>query len=192
LNVKQWTSLKNSIEKETKTWKKCLVERKKEPQHLGPSFQCDQFGLPRLTPGIKQPIWVHNRRKILQSLTFKERNILLTGDPFEKFNPYTYILVYNYPEQINQYLNIAQNFQNIVQGQVGEPPKTPPQSPTSSSSSVLSSPERVVKELRSRTVVTETQYAKPKSKSWLKQTMAKVKSSPNLRMGRPRKPPKPP
>jgi hypothetical protein len=75
LNIKQWTSLKNNVEKETKTWKKCLVKRNQEPQHLGPSFQCDQHGLPRLTPGIKQPVWVHNRRKFLQSLTFKERNI---------------------------------------------------------------------------------------------------------------------
>jgi hypothetical protein len=195
LNIKQWTSLKTSIEKEAKTWKKCLVERKNEPQHLGPSFECDKFGLPRLTSGIKQPTWVHNRRKFLQSLTFKERNILLTGDPFVEFNPYTYILVYNYPEQINQYPNIAQNFQHIVQGQVGGQLKTPPQSPTSSSSCVLSSPEKVVKELRNRTVTTEFPYAKPKSKSWLKMQMQKVKTgSPVLkRMGRPRKPPpKPP
>ena len=69
LNIKQWTSLKNSMEKETKTWKKCMVERKLEPQHLGPAFKCDQYGLPRLIPGIKQPVWVHNRRKFLQSLT---------------------------------------------------------------------------------------------------------------------------
>jgi hypothetical protein len=34
LNIKQWTPLKNSIEKETKTWKKCLVKRNQEPQHL--------------------------------------------------------------------------------------------------------------------------------------------------------------
>jgi hypothetical protein len=31
----------------------------------------------------------------------KERNIVLTRDPFVEFNPYTYILVYNYPEQVN-------------------------------------------------------------------------------------------
>jgi hypothetical protein len=102
LNIKQWTYLKNYVEKETKTWKKCLIKRIQEPHHLGPSFKCDQYGLPRLTPGIKQPVWVHNRRKFLQSLTFQERNIVLTGDPFVEFNPYTHILVYNYPEQVNQ------------------------------------------------------------------------------------------
>jgi hypothetical protein len=67
LNIKQWTSLKNSVEKETKTWKKCLIERIQEPHHLGPSLKCDQYGLPRLEPGCKQPVWVHNRRKNLQS-----------------------------------------------------------------------------------------------------------------------------
>jgi hypothetical protein len=166
LNIKPWTYLKNSLEKGTKTWKKCLIERVQEPRHLRPSFKCDQYGLPRLTPGIKQPIWVHNRRNLLQSLTFNERNIVLTGDPFVEFNPYTYILVYNYPEQINQYPNIAQNFQHIIQNREAEIiQKTPPNSPTSSSSSsVLSSPERVVKQLRSRTVTTDVQYEKPLSK----------------------------
>ena len=169
-----------------------MIERYLEPQHLGPTYQCDKYGLPTVVPGIKQPVWVHNRRKFLQSLTFHERNIVLTGDPFVEFDPYTYILVYNYPEQIQNYPTIAKNFQHIVQNQIGLPLKTPPQSPSSSFSSVLSSPERVTKELRNRTVVTETQYAKPKSKSWLKQQVAKVKNTSNLRMGRPRKAPKPP
>jgi hypothetical protein len=48
------------------------------------------------------------------------------------------------------------------------------------SSSVLSSPERVVKELRRRTITTDVQYAKPKSKSWIKRSMAKVKSHTNI------------
>jgi hypothetical protein len=169
-----------------------MIERKLEPQHLGPKFQCDQYGLPRLEPGIKQPVWVHNRRKFLQSLSFHERNIVLTGDPFVEFDPYTYILVYNYPEQVQDYPNIAQNFQHILPDQAGQAPKPAPQSPASSSSSVLSSPEKVVKELRSRTITTEVPYAKPKSKSWLKSQVVKLKAAPNLRMGRPRKAPKPP
>ncbi len=192
LNSEQWSSLKKSIEKETKVWKKCMIERNLEPQHLGPTFQCDQYGLPRLEPGIKQPVWVHNRRKFLQSLSFHERNIVLTGDPFVEFDPYTYILVYNYPEQVQDYPNIAQNFQHILPNKAEEAPKPAPQSPASSSSSVLSSPEKVVKELRSRTITTEVPYAKPKSKSWLKTQVTKLKAGPNLRMGRPRKAPKPP
>ncbi len=117
---------------------------------------------------------------------------MLTGDPFVEFDPYTYILVYNYPEQVQDYPNIAQNFQHILPNQAGQAPKPDPQSPASSSSSVLSSPEKVVKNLRSRTVTTEVPYAKPKSKSWLKSQVIKLKAAPNLRMGRPRKAPKPP
>jgi hypothetical protein len=162
-----------------------MIERNLEPHDLGPIFECDQYSLPRLTPGVKQSVWVHNRRKFLQSLTFHERNIVLTGDPYVEFDPYTYILVFNYPEQVQNYPNIAQIFQHIVQNQIGEPPKPAPQS-------VLSSPEKVVKELRSRTITSEIPYAKPKSKSWLKTQVTKLKSSPNLRMGKPRKTPKPP
>jgi hypothetical protein len=192
LNSDQWTSIKKSVEKETKLWKKCMIKRNLEPQHLGPTFECDQYGLFRLTPGIKQPLWVHNRRNFLQSLTFHERNIVLTGDPFVEFDPYTNFLVYNYPEQVQNYPNIAQDFQHIVQNQIGEPPKPAPQSPTSSPSSVLSSPEKDSKELRSWTITTEIPYSKPKSKSWLKTQVIKLKSSPNLRMGKQRKTPKPP
>jgi hypothetical protein len=59
--------------------------------------------------------------------------------------------------------------------------KTPPNSPaSSSSSSVLLSPEKLVKELRSRTITTDVQYAKPKSKSRIKRSMTKVKSQTNI------------
>jgi hypothetical protein len=145
LNYDQWASLKKSVEKETQVGKKCMIERKLESQHLGPTFECDHYRLPRLTPGVKQPVWVHNKRKFFQSLTFHERNIVLTGDPFVELDPYTYILVYNYPEQKQNYQNIAKNFQHILQNQIGEPPKPAPQSPTSSSSSVLSSTVKVVR-----------------------------------------------
>jgi hypothetical protein len=149
--------------KRNKSVKKCLIERNLEPQHLGPTFECDQYGLSRIKPGIKQPVLVHNRRKFFQSLTFHERNIVLTGDPFVEFDPYTNILVYNYPEQGQNYPNIAQNIQHIVPNQISQPSKTATQRPTSSSSSVLSSPEKVVKEFRSQTIATEVPYAKPKS-----------------------------
>jgi hypothetical protein len=137
-----------SVEKETKVWKKCMTKRNLEPQHLGPTFQCDQYGLPRLTPGIKQPVWVHNRRKILQSLTFHERNIVLTGDPFVEFDPYTYILVYNYPEQVQNYPNIAQNFQHIVNNPPSPSTSTSSSPVTSEYSTPQTSPEKVQKVLR--------------------------------------------
>jgi hypothetical protein len=99
-----------------------MIERKREP-----TFKCDQYRLPRLKPGIKQPVWVHNKRKFPQSLTFH---------PFVEFNLYKYILVYNnYPNQIQNYPHIAQNFQHIIPNQgARDIPKTPPLSPTSSSS----------------------------------------------------------
>ncbi len=147
-----------------------MVERKLEPQHLRPTFKCDQYGLPRKISGIQQPVWVHNRRKFLQSLTSQERNILLTGDPFVEFNPFTYILVYNYPEQIQNYPNIAQNFQHILDNPEALQPPTPPRS---TSSSPQSSPERVIKVLRHRTITTETVYPKIKPKSWIKKGLAK-------------------
>ena len=53
LNIKQGTSLKNSAEK-------VYGEKETGTSHLGPSFEYDQYGLPRLTPSIKQPVWVHN------------------------------------------------------------------------------------------------------------------------------------
>jgi hypothetical protein len=42
-------------------------------------------------------------RKFLEALSFQERNILLTGDPFFEFDPCTYVLVYSYPNQVQNY-----------------------------------------------------------------------------------------
>jgi hypothetical protein len=49
------------------------------------------------------------------------------------------------------------------------------------------SPEKGVKELRSKTITTDVQYPKPKSKSWIKRRMAKVKSQTNMG-GKPKPP----
>ena len=69
LNFKQWTLDGKNLEK-------CLVERKLEPQHLGPTFECDQYDHPRLKTVIKQPVWVHNRRKILKDTCIKTKSLL--------------------------------------------------------------------------------------------------------------------
>ena len=52
---------------------------------------------------------------ILKYLTKIERNILLTGDPDQEFDPYTYIWIYTYPELAIQNPAIQQNFQHILQ-----------------------------------------------------------------------------
>jgi hypothetical protein len=72
-----------------KNLEKCLLEGKLETQHLGPTCEGDQYSLPTPTAGIKQPVWVPNRRKFLRSLTFQERNIVLTGDPFVESESFT-------------------------------------------------------------------------------------------------------
>jgi hypothetical protein len=160
------------VEKETKTWKKCLVERKLQLQHHRPSFECDQYNLPRLTAGIKQTIWVQNTRKFLQSLTFQERNVILTGDPFVEFDPFTYKLANNYSEQIQNYPYITHNFQHIVNI---SPLMSQQRSPSTSGSSRLqSSREKVIKVQQKRTITTFA-YLKPKTKSWLQEVLAKAK-----------------
>ena len=123
LNSKQLSELKASIIRETILWKKNLIE--KDWCNFGPKYKVDKFSLPTPQTGVQQPKWVHNRRKFLESLNFKERNILLTGDPYLEFDPCTYVLMYSYPRQVQQYPAIAQAFPHIVQ----------PGSPTSSTAS---------------------------------------------------------
>ena len=71
------------------------------PFQFGPAFKCDKFGLPTKFDNIKQPNWIHNRRKFLSSLNFQERNIVLTGDPFIEFDPATYICIYTAPQEVS-------------------------------------------------------------------------------------------
>ena len=56
-----------------------------------------------------------SRRQFLQCLPESERNILLTGDPNQEFDPYTYIWIYTYPELAIQNPDIQENFQHILQ-----------------------------------------------------------------------------
>ena len=126
LNLKQLSDLKQSIKIETELWKKNLVEN--DWCSVGPKYKLDKFGLPNPQPGVPQPKWVHNRRKFLDSLSFQERNILLTGDPFLEFDPCTYVLIYSYPNQVQNYPAIAQALPHIIQQ-----PQSPGASSTSSS-----------------------------------------------------------
>jgi hypothetical protein len=83
LNIKQWASLKGkkSVERTINLEK---VFSGKRIRTLSP-WVC----LPKQITGIKQLVWVQNRRKFLQSFTFQERNIVLIGDPFVVFDPFT-------------------------------------------------------------------------------------------------------
>ncbi len=65
-------------------------------------------------------------------------------------------MVYNYPEQVQNNPNIAQNFQHIIPSQeAGAIPQTPPLSLMSSNSSgIQSSLVKVTKVLRNKTIQT--------------------------------------
>jgi hypothetical protein len=78
-------------------------------------FESDQFAVPKPIPDVKEPLWVTSRQEFLKYLTKIERNILLTGDPDQEFDPYTYIWIYTYPELAIQNPAIQQNFQHILQ-----------------------------------------------------------------------------
>ncbi len=114
--------MKSSVASETELWKNNLVEN--DWCNIGPKYKVDKFKLPTPQPGVPQPKWVHNKRKFLEALSFQERNILLMGDPFLEFDPCTYVLVYSYPNQVQNYPAIQQAFPHIVQQ---------PQSPGASS-----------------------------------------------------------
>jgi hypothetical protein len=55
-----------------------------------------------------------SRREFLKQLLDSEKNILLTGDPNQGFDAYTYNWIYSYPEIAIQNPNIQQNFQHIL------------------------------------------------------------------------------
>ena len=89
------------------------------------------MGLPLQQEGIAQPKWVQNRRKFLASLTFKERNLVLTGDPFVEFDPFTYVLVYSFPRQAQNYPAIVEALPHIANNNdlIPEPQVPPPAPP---------------------------------------------------------------
>jgi hypothetical protein len=47
---------------------------------------------------LEEPLCVTCRREFIKQLPESKRNILLTGDPEQEFDPYTYIWIYTYPE----------------------------------------------------------------------------------------------
>ena len=112
LNQKQWDNLKTSVHDETVLWQSNLLTN--EWCNIGPKYKLDKLGLPRQQDGVPQPLWIQDRRKFLESLNFQERNLILTGDPFVEFDPFTYVLMYAFPEQVTQYPAIAHAFPHIV------------------------------------------------------------------------------
>ena len=113
LNSEQLTSLQESLKTEATLWKQSFKFIQKESHQIGPSYISDKFGLPEQTK--EEPCWVHNRRQFLELLPPAERNILLTGDPDQRFDPFSYIWCYSYPEIAAQNPALQEHFQHILQ-----------------------------------------------------------------------------
>jgi hypothetical protein len=63
-----------------------------------PTFESDNFALPKPIPGVTEPLWVTSKHEFLKYLPGSGRNIHLTGDPDKEFDPYTYIWICTYPD----------------------------------------------------------------------------------------------
>ena len=115
LDLEQRSTLEKSLISEATKWKNCFKWNQKEAHQSGPAFHSDKFGLPEQLPGIEEPCWVHNRRLFLKALPESERNIILTGDPEKKFDPYVYIWIYSFPTIAAQNPIVQEHFQHILQ-----------------------------------------------------------------------------
>ena len=82
-----------------------------------------------------------NRRKFLETLNKQERNIVLTGDPNLEFDPFTYMLLYSYPQQAQNYPAIAQALPHLLPATPNQSPvNSPPPSPKSSGEGAFFTP----------------------------------------------------
>ena len=70
-------------------WTQSFKFIERESHQIGPSYISDNVGLSEESE--HETYWIHNRRVFLRSLTPAERNILVTGEPDLKFDPFTYI-----------------------------------------------------------------------------------------------------
>jgi hypothetical protein len=113
LNSEQLTTLQESLKSEAALWKQSFKFINKEQHQIGPSYIADKFGLPEHTK--TEPCWVHSRRQFLELLPPGERNILLTGDPDQTFDPFSYIWCYTYPQIAAQNPILQAHFQHILQ-----------------------------------------------------------------------------
>ena len=113
LNTEQLASLQESLKSEAALWKQSFKFINKDHHQIGPSYIADKFGLPEHTKA--EPCWVHSRRQFLELLPPEERNILLTGDPDQAFDPFSYIWCYSYPEIAARNPILQEHFQHILQ-----------------------------------------------------------------------------
>jgi hypothetical protein len=65
----------------------CFKWREWLPNSKGPLFKSNQFALPKAIEGVTEADWVTSCHEFLKSLPETERNIILKGDPEQKFDP---------------------------------------------------------------------------------------------------------
>ena len=53
-------------------------------------FSRDEFGLPVSMGDSAEPLWIVKRKEFLKKLSVKDRNLLLTGDSYFRFDPVVY------------------------------------------------------------------------------------------------------
>ena len=91
----------------------------------------------------------------METLDKQERNIVLTGDPLVEFDPFTYVLLYSFPQQAQQYPAIAQALPHLIipEQHIAMPQRTPLQSPNSSGSEEFYTPPQAPKQGTSKGAV---------------------------------------
>jgi hypothetical protein len=94
------------LKSENKKLKNCFRWIEWSPNTKSPLFESDNFALPKPIDGVEEPLWVTLRREFLKHFPESERNSLLTGDPDQEFDQYTYIWIITYPEKVIQNLAI--------------------------------------------------------------------------------------
>ena len=79
-------------------------EKKNSPppsfKHSGDSediYVRDTLGLPVFENKATEPSWVTKRREFLKKLSVRDRNLLLTGDPYFQFDPIIYDCIFFLP-----------------------------------------------------------------------------------------------
>ena len=63
------------------------------------AYARDEFNLPVTMGDSKEPLWIINRRNFLKKLSVHDRNLLLTGDPYFRFDPVVYDCCFFFAEK---------------------------------------------------------------------------------------------
>jgi hypothetical protein len=80
--------------------KNCFKWWELSPNTKRPLFVSANFSLPNQILGIEEPRLVTSQREFLRCLPEAKRNIILTGDPGQEFDPFNFGWIYTFPELV--------------------------------------------------------------------------------------------